>query len=143
MSGDCIHTVYNRTTKNYRDYKLHLIHRERLLDPQRTEDMEEAEHKLWDELYNLHLNLAENRDSPMSANASYRSQLLKRSQEIEMSAARCIGDTATPISRRVLQLHSNRRLLGIIYQEQELLSMDEAQSRAIGEDGAFIALGRR
>jgi hypothetical protein len=131
-------------TNNYsRDYKFILIHQEKKLDPHRNADMEEAEHKLWDELCNLHLALAENRDSPSSANAAYLSKLFERTQEIEISAVQSITDTTVPVSLRVLQLHSVRRLLGIIYQEQELLSMDEAQSRAIGEDGAFIALGRR
>ena len=38
--------------------------------------------------------------------------------------------------------HQHREL-AILHQENEMLTFDDAQLRAIGEEGAFIAAGRR
>jgi hypothetical protein len=105
--------------------------------------MAEGERRLWDELHCVHLNLADTSDTINNANLAYTSELQRRLNEIENIAALDVASRETPLESRVLRLHSRRRLLGIIFQEQELLLMDEAQSRAIGEDAAFIALGQR
>lgn len=95
--------------------------------------------------------------------AAYRSELRLRCQDIESSALELVIEelkqfaveehpelnefiVEEPVKLRATsaaQLHQFRRLLGILCQEDELLAFDNAQCRAVGNDGAFVALGLR
>lgn len=74
----------------------------------------------------------------------YANDIVGRLVVLQQEAAHDIGCTCTRLAPAAAKhrLHAWRWQLAILHQELELLTFDSAQSRAVGEDGAFIAVGR-
>jgi hypothetical protein len=120
-----------------------LIHREKIIDSLQSETMARDEQCIWDEMHYLHIDIFKAERTIDFTNHIYTRELYRRMDDTERRAVALITNYEVPLRERIIQLHSYRRLLGIVHQETELVLMDDAQSLTIGEDGAFIALGRR
>ncbi|KAI0026536.1 hypothetical protein K488DRAFT_92375 [Vararia minispora EC-137] len=104
--------------------------------------MEAEETALWDRLGSTQELVAAMFPSRLEANRAYASDLRRMTQDLARCVYNIVSDGTVPGGLRECRLHACRRKLAIIQQEHELLTLDEPQSRAVGEDGAFIALGR-
>lgn len=110
-----------------------------------------GERELWDELHRLHLAQAPppgghgtaHRMAVHQANHAYDIILTSRSLQLQDLALENLCDGSLAEEARMLTFHGHRRLLGILHQESKMLRFNDAQARAVGEDKAFIALGRR
>lgn len=107
---------------------------------------------LWDELHRLHLAQLSSRTVSSEAarkmhlheaNMYYSTKLYARSSALTSGVFDWLCDGNLSEETRMLRFHAYRRMLSIIHQEEEMLHLDDAQARAVGEDGAFIAAGRR
>jgi len=113
------------------------------LDPRRDDEMAQAEHALWNELAAIHINFCSNNTDKVVVRNAYEKVILDRIAVLQQLAA--CGTRKTNLLMPVVadhRLHTLRRQLAILHQELELLTLDDAQARAVGEDGAFIAVGR-
>lgn len=129
---------------SYSAYTVHLVRRDCAPDTMLTAPMAVSEQRLWNELRDLHLRLADSslRTEAPSINHAYFELLDRRLVQTEAAALELAkGDL--PYTKKDKLLHAYRRQLSILYQEQELLTTTTAQSHAIGRDGAFTACGRR
>ncbi|KZV60024.1 hypothetical protein PENSPDRAFT_671956 [Peniophora sp. CONT] len=108
-------------------------------DPSRTLPMQSAKSELWEELHRLHLrSVSDWQDS----DCIYLSCLQDKLFELESQGLEAVCDRSESLHSSPQSLHGIRRLMCVVHQEEELLSMDDAQARAVGIDGAFVALGR-
>lgn len=112
--------------------------------------MAAAERELWDELHHLHLSLAPasavsgvaNKMTLHQVNSTYESEINTRISKLQDISLQNLCDESLSEGLRMLIFHSHRRLLSLLQQESDMLRLEHAQARAIGEDRAFIALGR-
>lgn len=110
-----------------------------------------GERELWDELHHHHLALAPapdeggiaHRMAVLEANLAYDIVLATRALHLQDVMLEGLRDISLSEDARMLTFHSHRRLLGIYHQEGEMLRLSDTQARAVGEDRAFIAMGRR
>ncbi|KZV60140.1 hypothetical protein PENSPDRAFT_694526 [Peniophora sp. CONT] len=131
-------------------YDFTLARREDIQDPYRTDDMALGERELWDELHRYHLERAPalgehgvaHRMAVHEANLAYDLVLTTRGLHLQDIMLESLRDLSLSEGARMLTFHSHRRLLGIYHQEGEMLRLNDAQARAVGEDKAFIAMGR-
>lgn len=105
-----------------------MVSRRTPLDPDRTEKMAAKETKLWDMCAADHKNMG---------TSTYSFYLAKRIARFESMA--CMGSNTGDETESFVAF---RRLIAILVQEREMLDMKDAELRAAGFDGAFIALGR-
>ncbi|KZV61678.1 hypothetical protein PENSPDRAFT_693185 [Peniophora sp. CONT] len=146
-----------------RDYTVSILRLSGGQDPDANEICRAAETSLWNELYRLHINIQRYSASAEDTAAAYRSELRLRCRDVESSALELVIEELKHLAveehpelnefvveepvkldaTSATQLHQLRRILGILCQEDELLTFDNAQCRAVGNDGAFVALGLR
>lgn len=101
--------------------------------------MDTSETELWAEYRRLHLqSVVDWQDG----DCIYVLHLRDKISELEMDVLKMLRDYAEDEQSRSSLLHGYRRLMAIMHQEEELLGLDDMQARAIGEDRAFVALGR-
>ena len=117
--------------------------REPALDTDRTASMASAEAVLWQNLSSYHVSLAHEGLPIQYINDAYRADLARRQNEVYRLALRDILDEELSSVTRIQALHGHRRVLAMLQQEEELIDTLDGSARAIAEDRAFIALGRR
>lgn len=132
-----VHTAY------YREYHQLLVVRETDSDAQRTVSMEAAESCLWEELSTYHISLAHAGLPAEYAHDAYKVELGRRRDAAICCAVRDIRNDQLTACVRMELLHGHRRTLAILQQEEELVHMIDRSARAVAEDQAFVALGRR
>lgn len=111
----------------YREYDLRVVARSTVPDPERTPAMEANELRLWNRCTACHQELGE---------SVYRFYLARRIERFEIKACSslCKDEIGSFIALR--------RLVALLVQERVMLDMKDAALKAVGFDGAFIALGR-
>ncbi|VDC04427.1 unnamed protein product [Peniophora sp. CBMAI 1063] len=115
-------------TREFAEYDLRVVSRRTIRDPDRTSAMEANEARLWKMCTACHKELGE---------GVYRLYLAKRIKRLEAMA--CSGSLPKDETQSFLAL---RRLVALLAQERVMLDTNEAQLKAAGFDGTFIALGR-
>lgn len=105
--------------------------------------MEAAELCLWEDLCAFHISLAHAGLPAQYAHDAYKAELSKRQDATVRRAVRDVRNDQLTACERMQLLHGHRRTLAILQQEDELIGMVDRSARAVAEDQAFIALGRR
>ncbi|VDC04428.1 unnamed protein product [Peniophora sp. CBMAI 1063] len=112
----------------FAEYDLSVVSRRTVPDPHRTTAMEANELRLWDKCAACHRELG---------TIAYRYYLTKRIERYETRAY--LDPNSDDETGSFVAL---RRLIAILLQERMMLDMEEAELKAVGFDGMFIALGR-
>lgn len=100
--------------------------------------MARAEQALWDECSAKYDQLEGQVKDWETMRAAYLHFLDNKLEGLDTEAR--VVAAARPVEFETF--HALRRLMGIVIQEKAMLDCDERQLRAIGMDGAFVALGR-
>ena len=121
----------------YSEYVLPMVMRRTTLDSKRSPAMVAQELRFWDACAAQHKALG---------TEAYRTYLVEQIDRMESEACRGRGSDTIVRSQATTDctrpFFALRRLVAIALQERAMLDMSEFEQKAVGFDGAFVALGR-